>query len=117
MDDGGRNTIMGGVGVDSTSPRYSYQEGAGTVASTLMAPLDRVKPQLQTQRMDMVLPSLYYQYNNNNVSRRVNISNGGNGGGGVHTMMAILEECALSAAQEIPMVCPKITMVDRRVLS
>ncbi|KAL3810983.1 hypothetical protein ACHAXA_008569 [Cyclostephanos tholiformis] len=92
--------------------------GAGTVASALTAPLDRVKTRLQTQRMGMALPSSYYRYNNNNVGGGVNVGNGGGGGGGgAHATMAILEERALAAAQGKPMVCPKIAVADaRRVL-
>ncbi len=42
--------------------------------------------------MGMVLPSLYYQYNTNNVGGGVNVGNGGDGGSSTHSTMAKLEE-------------------------
>ncbi|KAL3793703.1 hypothetical protein ACHAW5_008050 [Stephanodiscus triporus] len=77
--------------------------GAGTAASALTAPLDRVKTRLQTQRMGMALPSSTYRANN------------GNGNvGGPHSTMAILEERALAAAQGRPKVCPKMAVAYAR---
>lgn len=91
--------------------------GAGTVASALTAPLDRVKTRLQTQRMGMALPSSYYRHDNVNGTAAAGTSVGNGGGGARHSTMAILEERALAAAQGRPMVCPKIAVADaRRVL-
>ena len=70
--------------------------GAGTVASALTAPLDRVKTRLQTQRMGIVDPS------------------GSSRGAGSGETVAILEERALAAAQGKPMVCPKTAMANAR---
>lgn len=70
--------------------------GAGTVASALTAPLDRVKTRLQTQRMGIVHPS------------------GSSRGAGSGETVAILEERALAAAQGKPMVCPKTAMANAR---
>lgn len=70
--------------------------GAGTVASALTAPLDRVKTRLQTQRMGIVNPS------------------GSSRGAGSGETVAILEERALASAQGKPMVCPKTAMANAR---
>lgn len=73
--------------------------GAGTVASAITAPLDRVKTRLQTQRMGMMIPSA--------VEGGVGGAAGGGGGGAV-----IMEERALAAAMGERKVCPKMAVQD-----
>lgn len=76
--------------------------GAGTVASAVTAPLDRIKTRLQTQRMGMMIPSAVME-------------GGGVGGGGgvVGTGGAvIMEERALAAAMGERKVCPKMAVQD-----
>jgi hypothetical protein len=75
--------------------------GAGTVASAITAPLDRVKTRLQTQRMGMILPSSVMEGGVAGVG-------GGRGGGGA----VIMEERALAAAMGERKVCPKMVVQD-----
>ena len=71
--------------------------GAGTVASAITAPLDRVKTRLQTQRMGMMIPS---------------VVEGGVGGAGGGGGAVIMEERALAAAMGERKVCPKMAVQD-----
>jgi solute carrier family 25 iron transporter 28/37 len=93
---GGGGGTRGGGGFHFVTILLSGM-GAGTVASALTAPLDRVKTRLQTQRMGIVDPS---------GSNRKAGSSG--------ETVAILEERALAAAQGKPMVCPKTAMANAR---
>jgi solute carrier family 25 iron transporter 28/37 len=93
---GGGGTRGGGGGFHFVTILLSGM-GAGTVASALTAPLDRVKTRLQTQRMGIVDPS--------GSSRKAGSSG---------ETVAILEERALAAAQGKPMVCPKTAMANAR---
>lgn len=72
--------------------------GAGTVASALTAPLDRVKTRLQTQRMGMMIPSV--------------VEGGGGVGGAGGGGAVIMEERALAAAMGERKVCPKMAVQD-----
>jgi hypothetical protein len=94
--------------------------GAGTVASALTAPLDRVKTRLQTQRMGMALPSSYYRRgagggNNRGGGGIVGGGVPGGGGNGNGGTMAILEERALAVAQGNPRMCPRMAVAGARM--
>ena len=77
--------------------------GAGTIASAITAPLDRVKTRLQTQRMGMILP--------HHISTTSNITTASSSSGGT-AASAIMEERALAAAQGQPKICPKMAVQD-----
>ncbi|KAL7524842.1 hypothetical protein ACHAXR_000740 [Thalassiosira sp. AJA248-18] len=89
--------------------------GAGTIASAVTAPLDRIKTRLQTQRMGMVLPtttstsaaaaaaaSATSSFSSNTVN---NLGSSG---------AAIMEERALAAALGQRKFCPKMAVQDVR---
>ena len=73
--------------------------GAGTIASAVTAPLDRVKTRLQTQRMGMILPTSLTEP-----------STAGDAAGSSGRAAMIMEERALAAAQGKQMVCPKMAV-------
>lgn len=88
--------------------------GAGAIASSVTAPLDRVKTRLQTQRMGMVLPSSHHYIASTASSSTISTAAAGNNttAGGAGSATAIMEERALAAAQGQPKICPKMAVQD-----